>query len=214
MLRVEGVRRLLHRIALVASPWDAESIAIAVFLSRRTSYVANVLRWVRTLLRDAYDPETGRVDTDAIRKRARTITSYQVQQLIDVLDELIDSVRWSGGGAEEVRRRLLQVPYVGPKVADATLLFTGLSCRVAPYDTHLSRLLSEEGIPHKQPSKTMCLRYGANCLTCSYRRYCGTGVTVERYGEWSGLIQTAAYVYYSLKGELSRLERILRRFSA
>ncbi len=55
----EGVRRVAMSIGVAASPWDRESIAIAVYLSRRTSYTVNVLRWVRALLSRSVDPETG-----------------------------------------------------------------------------------------------------------------------------------------------------------
>ncbi len=208
-----GVRRVAARLALVASPWDREALAVAVFLSRRTSYVVNVVRWVRTLLRGAADPDTGSVDVDVVRRRARGFSSYQVRQLEQVLDELVKAVE-GARGPEQLRARLLRVRYVGPKVADATLLFVGASCSVAPYDTHLARLLREEGLDARPPTKQMCLRHGPWCPSCGLRDTCASGVAVNRFGGWAGTVQTAAYVFYSLGGDLSRLEPVLRRFAA
>ena len=205
----EGVRRVAMSIGVAASPWDRESIAIAVYLSRRTSYTVNVLRWVRALLSKPVDPETGSVDVDLVRREARKFTSYQVRQLAEHVEELVKAVRSSSDPAT-LRRRLLSVPYVGPKVADAILLFTGVTTAVAPYDTHLSKLLTEIGVRHRPPSKTACQRFGS-CLSCRLEG-CGSAILVKLFGEAAGLVQTAAYVYYSLGGRLERLGEVLRRW--
>ncbi len=207
-----GVRELAWRLTVSALPEDRESIAIAVFLSRRTSYVSNVVRWVQTILVEAADPATGMVDTGKVREAAELFTSYQVRQLKTYVDKLVEVARrLTALNLLEARRKLLSIPFIGPKAADAIILFTGVSTRVAPYDTHLSKLLRDMGLPHKPPSKTVCRRH-LDCNSCPFRGKCGSGLLVEMFGEAAGLVQTASYVYYSLGGRIERLKAILEKW--
>ncbi len=200
------ILHLARKLTIIASPWDADLIAIAAFLSRRTSWITNTVSWVREIAMRGV--KKGTIEYVATKYR-----SYQLKQLLEVVDELLNVIepirRLETVNPWWMRRRLLSVKYVGPKVADAILLFTGVTSSVAPYDTHLARMLNEMGLPHTAPVKTYCRRF--SCVECPLRSRCGSTLTVSLYGEAAGLIQSAAYVYYSLNGRLDKLRRYLTR---
>jgi hypothetical protein len=170
---------------------------------------------MRIVFDGAVDEETGEVDIGRAVERAERLPSPQPRRLARLLPALAEALEdW--GDPAALRRRLLELPGVGPKTADAILLFTGASSAVAPGDVHLQRFAAEVlGLRGLRPaSKDMCLRGGAWCPVCPLRAGCLQGRIVEVYGSAAGLVQTAAYVYGSLgAGDWrARLRRLLERF--
>ena len=204
----EPITSIAWRLTLPASPYDADLIAIAAFLSRRTSWVANTVKWVASIA------EKG-VGVDSVRETAAIYRSYQLYQLLEVIDDLLEAVAPIKTGrrvdATTLRQHLLSVKHVGPKVADSIILFTGVSSSVAPYDTHLRKLLQELGFSVKSPTKELCLRF--TCSLCPRSRSCAVALLLSMFGEAAGLVQSAAYAYYSLGGSLERLPKIVEKLT-
>ena len=117
-------------LRLSVSPGDQDLVFAAAFLSRNTDYYANVVRWVRLLSPD------GELDPSLAVNAGR---SFQLRQLPEVMASLRE-ISPLPRDPWEARRRLLSLRWVGPKVADAFLLFTGVSTELAPADVHFLRL--------------------------------------------------------------------------
>ncbi|MET1128225.1 MAG: hypothetical protein ABWW70_02805 [Thermoproteota archaeon] len=200
------LRSLASRIIVVSSRADELVVASAAFLSRRTGYASNVVRWVRFIFKEG-------VSEDSVRRRALMLRSYQPRQLASVYGRLAEALK-AGRSAWDKRFELLQVPYVGPKTADAVLLFTGYTSSVAPADTHLEKLARSMRIRrYLKPSKDVCLKYGPDCTSCRLSDECLSGIFVGMYDAGAGLIQTAAYIWGSLGRRLqTRLTQVLKRY--
>ncbi len=180
-------------VSTALEPVDKVLVAASVVLSRRTRYAINVRRWMRKIFAGIESIDPGSLAEAAAR--AAEPPSPQPRHLAKVLPRLANIV------LEErdpwlARKKLLELPGIGPKTADAILLFTGLTTRVAPCDTHLARFATEMlGLQNvRVPSKSTCLRYVA-CPECPLRTSCLSGVLVEEFGAAAGLVQTMAYVY-------------------
>ena len=181
-------------LTLITSSVDWKIILIATFLSRRTNYHVNVIKWIRKIFSNVESD-----DLTKIKNRIRsTGRSYQLRQLVEVLEELytinFNKNPWS------IRRDLLEIKYVGPKTVDAFLLFSGKGSIFTPSDVHYARFAKRVlGIEnYVMPSKNMCLAYDGNCLKCPYANKCLTGKSIKLFGRLSGWIQTIAYVHDKL----------------
>jgi len=207
-LRVESLLKLYLGLTVSAAPWeDKLLIASAVILSRRTSYAWNVRRWMSLIFSRG-------VSVEAIAARASRLPSPQPRLLARIIDALASTLETVDCASPwRLRMELLGIAGVGPKTADAIILFTGCSSRVAPADVHLLRLLSQLGVEAVQPTKSRCLRY-QTCSRCPYAERCASGVVVEAFQGAAGLVQTLAYVHDSLKGSgwEEKLERMLARY--
>ena len=180
-------------VSAALEPVDKVLVAASVVLSRRTRYATNVRHWMRKIFAGIENIDPGSLAEAAAR--AAEFPSPQPRHLAKVLPRLANIVL----GERDpwlARKRLLELPGIGPKTADAILLFTGLTTRVAPCDTHLARFATEMlGLRDTRvPSKSTCLRYVA-CPKCPLRADCLSGVLVEKFGAAAGLVQTIAYVY-------------------
>ncbi|NPA70487.1 MAG: hypothetical protein GXO26_06725, partial [Crenarchaeota archaeon] len=118
--------------------------------------------------------------------------SYQLQQLADVIDQVL-SIKleddfWI------VRQNLLKIPYAGPKVVDAFLIFTKSTTSIAPSDIHYERFVKRFKIfeNFKKPVKSYCIRY--RCYNCPISNKCLTGLSYKYIGRLSSWIQTVSYV--------------------
>lgn len=192
---VEKLLEVYSNVRIIVSSFDWKIILILVFLSRRTDYHVNVMRWVKTLFqgldKENYDELIKRID--AIGK------SYQLMQLKANLTSLLDldfnSDPWI------LRRILLTKRYVGPKVADAFLLFTKKGTIFTPSDVHYQNFVRRIGLAERKlavPLKGHCLKYDAICVSCPLRNKCLTGWSITVFGKLSGWIQTVAYVHDKL----------------
>ena len=184
-------------LRLSVSPGDQDLVFAAAFLSRNTDYYANVVRWVRLLSPD------GELDPSLAVNAGR---SFQLRQLPEVMASLRE-ISPLPRDPWEARRRLLSLRWVGPKVADAFLLFTGASTELAPADVHFLRLGVRLGLlsaEARAPDKRACLRW--TCSECPRLEKCATGASREALGPLAGWVQTALYVHdrlFCFKGKCS-----------
>ena len=180
-------------VSAALEPVDKVLVAASVILSRRTRYATNVRRWMRKIFAGVESIDLGSLTEAAAR--AAGLPSPQPRHLAKVLPRLANIVL-KEGDPWLARKKLLELPGIGPKTADAILLFTGLTTHVAPCDTHLARFATEMlGLRNvRVPSKSTCLRYVA-CPKCPLRASCLSGVLVKEFGAAAGLVQTIAYVY-------------------
>ncbi len=179
------------KIRIAVNPYDDLYMFMSVFLSRNTDYHVNVMRWVQRILEVAEDrPE------NVLRVRAEDVgRSYQLRQLHDALVSYINVMRkLSIDDVWSIRRELLKIRNVGPKVVDAYLIFTGRSTLIAPSDKHFIRfarglrMFSE----CRPPNKRHCLR--VTCCECPMRSRCLTGLSHVKLGRLSAWVQTVSYV--------------------
>ena len=189
-----------HReLGLSVSPYDRHLIFVAVFLSRATSWEGNVLRWCRKIFSSA-DTLEELLELDFTRFGG----SFQLRQLGSALREYAEGAHalpdpW------EVRRALLSVRNVGPKLADAYLLFTGLDPSAPPVDRHALRMAARLGLAGGPPRKELCARY--QCPECPASASCLRWKLSSAYGPAAGWVQTAFYVHDTLfcsQGECRR----------
>ena len=200
---VEGKAPLLaaaHReLGLSVSPYDRHLIFVAVFLSRATSWEGNVLRWCRGIFSSA-DTLEELLELDFTRFGG----SFQLRQLGSALREYAGRAH-ALSDPWEVRRALLSVRNVGPKLADAYLLFAGLDPSAPPIDRHALRMAARLGLAGSQPRKELCARY--RCPECPAVASCLRWELSSAYGPVAGWVQTAFYVHDTLlcsRGECCR----------
>lgn len=195
--QVKALSELFPGVRLSIAPHDFDCIFTAVVLSKRTSYEVFVRKWVKIFW------ERWRCDLEAIANlRPNEIksvgTSYQLLDLIKVLKSYLE-IRPQRSEAEAFRRTLMLCWGIGPKIADAIVLFTTKSPWTVPCDAHLERVSKRLGwVSHdvKLPIKTLCLSY--YCDEC-----------VDRYGPclreevkslfpgFGGWVQTLTYLFGS-----------------
>jgi len=183
-------------LRLIVSSYDKEIILTATFLSRRTDYHRNVIRWIHRLL--SLKEDLNELSEEEIISVSK---SYQLKQLSKVLYSLLKTLRKYGqGNPWRLRYELLRIKYVGPKVVDSFLLFAGYDTYFTASDVHyinFMKFLNIYNEVHRKifiPSKNMCLRFGAKCLNCLYAGKCLSGLSINLFGKLSGYVQTIAYV--------------------
>ncbi len=181
-------------LRLIVSSSDKEKIILATFLSRRTDYHTNVIKWVQGIL--SVKDELKELSEKDISRIGR---SYQLRQLLEVITELMNKLHsYKERDPWSLRLELLKVKYVGPKVVDSFLLFSGYGTYFTASDVHYARFIKMLGLKPLMraivPNKSMCLRFKANCLKCPYKSLCLTGLSIYLFGKLSGYIQTIAYV--------------------
>jgi endonuclease III len=182
-------------LGLSVSPYDRHLIFVAVFLSRATSWEGNVLRWCRGIF--------SRADTlEALLKLdfVEFGSSFQLKQLGPALRRYAEQVHCVSD-PWEVRRALLSLRNVGPKLADAYLLFTGLDPSAPPIDRHALRMTARLGLSGVSPRRELCARYP--CPECPTAASCIRWALSSIYGSAAGWVQTAFYVHDTLFCSLS-----------
>jgi len=206
-------------LGVPASPWDLFEVLTAAFLSRRTDYHANTVRWVRRLL--SYlsleqSPTLERV-LEYSERVYREFHSYQLLQYYQVVGELytLSSLVKVLGELERLRVELVKVRYVGPKVADSFILHTGLDPSRAPVDVHYIRFLKKWGLFKEgitAPSKSYCSKYP--CRACPLSPRCIARYTSILFKNLNGFMQSAAYVVGKLGiGRCEEVERVRPKLS-
>ncbi len=185
-------------LRIVVSSFDRPFVLALTFLSRNTNFHQNVRRWSKTIFNGLEYFEVS-----VIKRRIEKISkrSYQLNQLLNVIDSF-PSINFNND-PWRLRRDLMEVKYMGPKVIDAFLLFGGYSTVFAPADIHLrgfsTRLkLIPNDVKLIMPSKKYCMEYDAFCPQCPLRDKCIFGIFISLYGCLSGFLQTIAYVHDSL----------------
>ncbi len=198
LLVAEDVVDRFYCVSVSASPWDGLEILTAAFLSKRTDYHRNTVRWVRAILSRV--ASLGREDLDSLKAIASQVyqefRSYQLQQYIEVLDKLYSTVSLvSRLGLTSLKQQLMRIRYVGPKVVSSFILHSGLDQSTAPVDVHYVRFLKRYNLlndPLSPPNKDFCSMY--NCHACPMRMKCLYAYTSHLFKKLNGFIQTAAYV--------------------
>ncbi|MEM2213987.1 MAG: hypothetical protein QXD66_04870 [Candidatus Nezhaarchaeales archaeon] len=194
---VKALSELFPGVRLSIAPHDFNCILIAVILSKRTSYEVFVRRWVKKLW------EKWHCNLEVIANlRPGEIkiigTSYQLTDLVKVLRSYV-KLRLQKNELENIRRALMLCWGVGPKIADAVLLFTTKSPYIVPCDVHLQRVSKRLGwIDYnvRLPAKTLCLAY--YCDEC-INKYgpCLREVIKSLFPGFGGWIQTLTYLFGS-----------------
>jgi len=203
---VEVLLSTYSGLRLITSSYypDRLIIAIATFLSRRTSYHTNVVKWVKAIFSGIEEYRAKYI----VKRIPEVGGNYQLSTLHEVVEDLERVVVSSNLRGWELRRELLGIKNVGPKIADAFLLFTGEGTIFTPSDVHYSRFARRLGLVGSEevliPNKNMCLTYGVNCMECPVRSKCLTGRSIIELGELSGYIQTIAYIHDKVYCSLRR----------
>jgi len=197
--QVGALSELFPGVRLSIAPHDFNCIFIAVALSKRTRYEVFVRRWVKELWdRWRCDPAT--IASLKPEELKRVGTSYQLAELVKTLQDYVRlGVDVRKAAVEDLRRALMSCWGVGPKVADATLLFTTRSPWIAPCDTHLRRVSRRLGWIEgevRMPRKALCL--SLYCDECVDRFGPCLKVEIEeKFRGFGGWIQTLTYLFGS-----------------
>ncbi len=144
-----------NNLRIIVSSRDKPFILTLTFLSRNTDYHRNVRRWSRIIFNNLeyFEPHIIAKRINSMSKR-----SFQLNQLLEILDEIssinFDRNPWI------LRRELMEIKYLGPKVVDAFLLFSGYDTIFTPSDIHLRRFSLKIGLIKNDkiivPSKKYC----------------------------------------------------------
>jgi len=197
--QIRALTELFPGVRLSIAPHDFNCIFIAVALSKRTRYEVFVRKWVKELWdRWHCDPTT--IASLKLEELERVGTSYQLVDLVKTLRDYMKlGVDVRRTAVEDLRRALMSCWGVGPKVADATLLFTTRSPWIVPCDTHLQRVSRRLGWVEEEvrmPSKALCL--SLYCDECVNKfGPCLKVETEEKFRGFGGWVQTLTYLFGS-----------------
>lgn len=168
---------------------DPDYIFISAYLSRRTSYHRNVLRWIRELSKIVKDVnELTKLNTSKLFKEP------QLRSLSRAFKYYIELVKpkLSRDRIEEIKIGLMSIDGVGPKVAYAFILHAMRFTELAPADTHYTYFVTKVmGLNLKMPKKELCLKY--DCYECNLN--CIVGYLRMNFGKTLGYFQTTTYVH-------------------
>ncbi|MHC1600892.1 MAG: endonuclease III domain-containing protein [Candidatus Nezhaarchaeales archaeon] len=192
---VKALSELFPGVRLSIAPHDFNCIFIAVVLSKRARYEVFVRNWVKELWSKWHCDPT--IIAELKPEDIKSIgTSYQLMDLIKTLKDYL-RVNHKHGEVEEIRRALMSCWGVGPKVADATLLFTSRSPWIVPCDTHLQRVSRRLGWVDRNirmPTKSLCLRY--HCDECVDKYGPCLRKDIEKlFPGFGGWVQTLTYLF-------------------
>lgn len=173
-------------LSLSVDIYDPLHIFIAAFLSQNTSYRVNVLRWTRELWRAAQNPVA------AAEAALRVGGSFQLRRLPEAVQ--CTAREWPSD-AYQLRKMLVNCRYVGPKTADATLLFARAESSAVPVDRHFLNVSSRLSLFPKAhpPVPAYCRRF--SCSECPKRGTCVRWLTSKYFGRLAGWVQTVFYIH-------------------
>ncbi|MDH5815462.1 MAG: hypothetical protein QE164_01500 [Candidatus Nezhaarchaeota archaeon] len=194
---VKALSELFPGVRLSIAPHDFNCIFIAVILSKRTNYEVFVKKWVKRLW------EKWRCNLEVIAnlrpEDVRAIgTSYQLMDLVKTLKDYV-KLNPQRNEIEDFRRALMLCWGIGPKIADAVLLFTTRSPHVVPCDVHLQRVSRRLGwidCNVRVPTKALCLNYYCDECIDKYGP-CLREVVKNLFPGFGGWIQTLTYLFGS-----------------
>ncbi len=204
---LKGVREPLASVAyelfmfyrgftVLSSPLDDVELFASIAASRYTQFHANTVKWIRAMLDYFKILEKVAWSDDKELLLVTASRSYQLMTLPEAMRhyltirfEILEETNW-----RRVRRALMYVKGIGPKIADAYLLFVKRIRSAAPADRNLMKLLERVGIKGlRYPDKKLCMRY--SCEECPLRDRCLRNFVYENLGEYAGLFQTIVYVH-------------------
>lgn len=193
--QVEALSELFPGVRLSIAPREFECIFIAAVLSKRANYELFVKKWVKGIW-DNWQCDSRIIaelkDISDIGK------SYQLMDLIKTMKDFSKINRLSED-VEEARRTLMLCWGVGPKIADAVLLFTRRAPWIVPCDVHLQRISRRLGwidYEVRLPVKSFCLKY--YCDECiSKHGPCLRDEIMKLFPGFGGWVQTLTYLFGS-----------------
>lgn len=184
-------------LGVATSSRDDIEIFTSIFLSQNTDFHTNVVKWVRTILKN-YGSIEYILGMDKMRIVNEVSGSYQVLNLAQALKEYLryrDTILRSDD--EAAKKYLLKIEGVGPKVSHAYLMFVKKSTVYAPIDRNLISFLSKfeitSNIIANMPRKDMCIKH--TCNTCPNNINCTYYRIRNAFGTFSAWVQTVAYVH-------------------
>lgn len=191
---IENVLNKFSSIRIAISPLDRPWVFIAVFLSHNTSFHVNTVKWIKKI--GSVNP-VNPLDINPLVAGK----NYQLVQLSEILDKhgIIKTIVSSNKitsikDAWRIRMKLLEIKYVGPKTADAFLLFTTRYSIFTPSDRHYRVFVSKYlGVRRNYPLKKYCKEY--TCDSCPLAGNCLTGWSISVFGRLSGWLQTLSYLH-------------------
>ena len=191
-VKVQRILETYHKVSLCVSPYDKDILIVPIVLSRRTDYERNVLRWCARLWNYINSIEDIlNIDISLIGR------SYQIIQLKNTIKDFIDKVLpiINDASPEELRIELIKCKWIGPKVADAYLLFTGLATDVTPVDIHLIRMLRRIPLVKYEilPKREYCSKY--LCRECPINDSCIRYIFSNTFKRLAGWLQTVFYLH-------------------
>lgn len=194
---VEDIAAVYGWFGVATSPRDDVELFASIYMSRNTDFHRNVVRWIHTIFR-VYGgiDRVAQVEPYEIGKQVSR--SYQVVQLpqavkryLELRSDILSRDSWF------CRKAVLSIPYAGPKVADAYLLFVRLDPSYAPVDKNfrvfVKRFGLEKELGDHLPQKQLCIRY--TCSTCPASGRCIASLARHRLGKAFGWLQTVAYTH-------------------
>ncbi len=199
---VEALLETYERLGLAVNPLEPLLMFIPIFLSQNTSYHTNVLRWCRSLWRISSDP------LEISRRAADVGRSYQLARLGSAVLCAASAI---GRDYWRVRQKLISCKWVGPKVADAFLLFGLAVTNSVPVDKHFTRMVGRLGLwpDATPPRKDLCARY--KCPECPLAAKCLRRLASEALGPLAGWVQTAFYLHDKLYCSAQRCSECVLR---
>ena len=187
----ETIVKTYRNIRLSVSTCDRDYIFVSVFLSQNTDFHFNTVRWIRKLV-SVYGPEFLKANP----RFSIAGDSYQLKRLEKVFSTYKRIETCSDLGF--LRMNLLSIKGVGPKTADAFILFSSKNSESTPCDVHLKRFIGRLGLVDfkKLPSKNYCSKY--YCWfdsECPVKEECLRYLFMNKFRKLSGWIQTIAYLH-------------------
>lgn len=187
---IEEIVGVYRHVRISISPYDRDLVFILAFLSRRTSFHVNVVRWALKLFNVIHGiDDVSRVNLNSIGG------SFQLQQLREAVKGYLKATEGEVRDPWSLRMRLLEIKHVGPKVADAFILFHTYYSWIAPSDIHYQNFIRKLNIFKYQsiPEKKICLKY--TCSECIRSSTCLTGLSYHKLGRLAGWLQTVSYIH-------------------
>ncbi|MCS7364757.1 MAG: hypothetical protein NDF54_04890 [archaeon GB-1867-035] len=205
---VSQLSKMFPGVRLAISPRDFNLIFIGALLSKRTRYEVFVKKWFHRLW-SSFRCDFKVIANLSLRELSIIGSSYQIFHLKRTLKDYLalygDKIMLNESSFI-LRRKLMYCWGVGPKVADATLLFTRQEPEILPVDTHLVKATRcfNWVDKFKLPTKNLCLKYVCNeneskllklpICPLSLNNLCLRKQLTEIFGKLSGWIQTLTYL--------------------
>ncbi len=186
---VERLLEIYHGLRIPVSTSDEPYIFIAVFLSRNTDYYRNTMKWLSKIF--PYYNNYGKLPP-----LVEVGGSYQLKQLEKAFLEYKKYALSTDHDLEVLRRVMLKIPNVGPKTADAYIMYAKANTFMPPVDIHFIRFSRRLLIGNEEftvPLKAYCLKY--SCENCPLNRSCLSIIISKKFGFMSGWIQTVSYLH-------------------
>lgn len=185
-------------LGIATSSRDDLEIFTSIFLSKNTDFHVNVVKWVRNIL-EKYGCMEFLLHINEENVLKSIGRSYQIREFINVLRKYAEfrKILLFQNDISTIKRILLNIKGVGPKIVNAYMLFIKKHTYSAPVDRNLINFLKKfeatYNIISELPKKNLCVKY--LCSSCPIKSRCTYYRFVENFKSLSGWIQTVAYLH-------------------